>query len=221
MLTASISKNGVLLFLFAIATAGILAVTYTNTKDTIMAAERRATQAALHEIVPTDRIDNDLITDTLEIPKAALETLGLNDEDNHPHTVAVARKNGHTVAVIVPAIAPDGYSGDIKMLVGINRDGSIAGVRVLAHKETPGLGDKVDLKRSDWILSFNQKSLSNPSPAQWKVNKDGGEFDQFTGATITPRAVVKQVYKALKFVQEYQLFLFGEEDADNLDTSKG
>ena len=221
MLTASISKNGALLFLFAIATAGILAATYTNTKDTIMAAERKATQAALHEIVPIDRIDNDLVEDTLEIPKAALETLGLSDEDNQKHTVAVAKKNGRIIAVIVPATAPDGYSGDIKMLVGVNRDGSITGVRVLAHKETPGLGDKVDLKRSDWILSFNQKSLSNPPPAQWKVNKDGGEFDQFTGATITPRAVVKQVYKALKFVQDHRLLLFGEERADNLEISKG
>ena len=221
MLTASISKNGTLLFLFAIATAGILAVTYTNTKDTITAAERKARQAALHEIIPTDRIDNDLVADTLEIPEDALKMLGLSNEDNHQHTVSVAKKNGRIIAIIVPTTAPDGYSGDIKMLVGIKRDGSITGVRVLSHKETPGLGDKVDLKRSDWILSFNGKSLSNPYPAKWKVNKDGGEFDQFTGATITPRAIVKQVYQALKFVQNHRLLLFGEKSVDNLDTSEG
>ena len=211
MLTASISKNGLLLFLFAAATAGILALTYVNTKDTIAAAERAAAQKALAEIVPTDRIDNDLMTDRLPIPTAALETLGLNGEDN---SIAIAKKNDRTVAVIVPTIATDGYSGDIKLLVGVNRDGSISGVRVLAHKETPGLGDKVDLKRSDWILSFNQQSLSNPLPSQWKVKKDGGTFDQFTGATITPRAVVRQVYNVLTFVQDYRSLLFGIEETE-------
>ena len=116
MLTASISKNGLLLFLFAAATAGILALTYVNTKDTIAAAERAAAQKALAEIVPTDRIDNDLMTDRLPIPTAALETLGLNGEDN---SIAIAKKNDRTVAVIVPTIATDGYSGDIKFLYSI------------------------------------------------------------------------------------------------------
>ena len=176
MLTASISKNSFLLFLFAIATAGVLAVTYVSTKDTIAAAERRAAKKALQEIIPADRIDNDLIADTLEIPAAALESLGLQQDDSGKHTVAMARKNNRTVAVIVPAVAPDGYSGDIKLLVGVNRDGTIAGVRVLTHKETPGLGDKIDLKKSDWITDFNGKSLKQPSIENWKVKKDGGEF---------------------------------------------
>ena len=120
MLTASISKNSVLLFLFATVTAGILAVTYINTKDTIVAAERRAAQRALEEIISVNRIDNDLMADTIEIPTAALESLGLSKEDKDKHSIAIAKKDNKTVAVIVPAIAPDGYSGDIKLLVGVN-----------------------------------------------------------------------------------------------------
>lgn len=219
MLTASISKNSFLLFLFAIATAGVLAMTYVSTKDTIAAAERQAAKRALQEIIPADRIDNDLIADTLEIPAAALESLGLQRGDGSKHTVALARKNNHTVAVIVPAVAPDGYSGDIKLLVGVNRDGAIAGVRVLTHKETPGLGDKVDLKRSNWVLSFNERSLSNPVSSQWKVKKDGGVFDQFTGATITPRAVVRQVYNVLAFVRDYHPLLFETGSKTKMDST--
>ena len=203
-LPLSITKNGVLLFLFALVTAGLLETTYEGTKDTIAAAERRAAEKALLEIVPAERIDNDLLLDTLPIPKAAWQQLGLiSGGDLH-----IARKTNDIVAVIVPAVAPDGYSGAIKMIVGVNQDGSLAGVRVLTHSETPGLGDKVDLKKSQWILSFNDKSLTNPTPDNWAVKKDGGEFDQFTGATITPRAVVQQVRKVLEFVESRRDELF-------------
>jgi electron transport complex protein RnfG len=211
MLVASISKNSLLLFLFAVVTAGLLAFTYVNTKSTIVAAERQAAKRALQEIVSANRIDNDLMVDAIEVPVAALEILGLSKESNDKHTIAIGKKNNHIIAIIVPAIAPDGYGGEIKLLVGVNSDGSVAGVRVLAHQETPGLGDKVDLKRSDWILSFNQRSLSNPLPAKWKVKKDGGKFDQFTGATITPRAIVKQVYNVLTVVRDYHPLLFSTE----------
>ena len=88
------------------------------------------------------------------------------------------------------------------MIIGINFDGSVAGVRVVEHKETPGLGDKVDLRKSDWILSFNGKSLSNPHPNAWNVKKENGEFDQFTGATITPRAVIHQIAKTLEYFKQ-------------------
>lgn len=98
------------------------------------------------------------------------------------------------------------------MIVGVNRDGTIAGARVLSHKETPGLGDKVELSKSNWILGFDGRSLQNPQASQWKVKKDGGEFDQFTGATITPRAVVQQIKRVLEFVAAHETELFSSED---------
>ena len=205
----AIRNNGLSLLVFALAAAGILAGTYEGTKARIAEAERRAAEKALFDIVPATRIDNDLLLDTWPIPESAWPALGLSEAMD----IHLARAQGEVVAVIVPAIAPDGYSGDIRLLAGINRDGSVAGVRVLTHKETPGLGDKVDLKKSDWILGFNGKSLSNPRKQDWQVKKDGGEFDQFTGATITPRAVVQQVAKILDYVAANRDVLFVSADS--------
>lgn len=225
-LPKSISKNSILLFLFAVLTAGILASTYEGTKEAIAIAERKAAEKALLEIIPVERLDNDLLLDTIAVPESAWQQLGLTQEQN----IHIARKLNTIIAVIIPSVAPDGYSGAIKMIVGVNNDKSIAGVRVLSHNETPGLGDKVDIKKSNWIKSFNNKSLINPIAAKWKVKKDGGEFDQFTGATITPRAVVKQVNNTLRFVDAYYKQLFNpqlKQDAlitntpqDTLETSE-
>ena len=205
-LPKSIQKNSLLLLAFALVTAGLLAATYEGTKEAIAESERRAAEKALLEIVPAKRIDNDLLLDTIAIPQSAWQQLGLNDGGN----IHIARQQGEVVAIITNTIAADGYSGDIKLLAGVNRDGTIAGVRVISHTETPGLGDKIDLKKSDWITLFNGLSLKQPTLENWKVKKDGGEFDQFTGATITPRAVVNQVKNVLLFVQENQTRLFGE-----------
>lgn len=200
MIGQSISKNSLVLALFALATAGVLATTYTATESRIAEAEKRAAESALLEIVPRERHDNDMLADSLPLPANLALALGVP-----PGTLAnVAYQKGVPIAVILPSIAPDGYSGAIKLIVGINADGSIAGVRALSHKETPGLGDKVDLRKSDWVLEFNGKSLGNPSVDDWAVKKDGGEFDQFTGATITPRAVVKQVKQTLQLFQEHK-----------------
>lgn len=217
-LPSSISKNGILLLLFALVTAGILASTYEGTKDAIATAERKAAEKALLEIVPANRIDNDLLLDTIPVPEAAWQSLGLSEATN----IHIARKKNDVIAVIIPTAAPDGYSGTIKMIAGINEDGSIAGVRVLSHNETPGLGDKIDLKKSDWIKSFDGKSLNKPQTTLWKVKKDGGTFDQFTGATITPRAVVQQIRRTLEFVRQNKKNLFGTkpkiEDAESKES---
>ncbi|HEY7886361.1 MAG TPA: electron transport complex subunit RsxG [Cellvibrionaceae bacterium] len=204
MLGASISKNSLLLGLFALITAAVLALTNLGTRDKIAAAEREAAQRALYELVPAHRVDNDLLEDTLPTPAFMLSALGLNQ----PEAIHRARKDGEVIAVLVPAVAPDGYSGAIRILVGVNRDGTLAGVRTLAHRETPGLGDKVDLSKSDWILGFNGRSLNNPTVERWGVKKDGGEFDQFTGATITPRAVTAQVKRVLQQVEQARSQLF-------------
>lgn len=119
-----------------------------------------------------------------------------------------ARLNGSDSAVIISSQAPNGYNGRISILVGIFFDGTIAGVRVTSHRETPGLGDDVELAKSDWILSFNGKSLKIPLEEKWEVKKDGGNFDQFTGATITPRAIVAAVLNTLKFYEDNQVLLY-------------
>jgi electron transport complex protein RnfG len=119
-----------------------------------------------------------------------------------------ARKYGWPVAVVLAPVAPDGYNGTIRLLVAIKMDGTLAGVRVIQHRETPGLGDAIEAERSDWILGFDGKSLNDPVQEKWKVKRDGGDFDQFTGATITPRAVVKAVNKALLYFRLHGHSLF-------------
>lgn len=200
MLGRSISINSLILGAFAAVTAGLIALTYQSTEARIAVAERHAAQRALAEIVSEQRHDNDMLADVIALTPQQEAMLGLDTASQ----IHVARRQGQTVAFIVPAVAPDGYSGAIKLIVGVNADGTVAGVRVLSHKETPGLGDKVDLNKSPWVLGFEGKSLSDPPPAKWQVQKDGGNFDQFTGATITPRAVVRQVKEVLEFVQQHQ-----------------
>jgi electron transport complex protein RnfG len=123
-----------------------------------------------------------------------------------------ALKDAKPVALVMSVIAPDGYSGSIKLLVGINTDGTLSGVRAVAHRETPGLGDAIEEQRSDWVQQFNGASLENPPLDRWKVRKDGGDFDQLTGATITPRAVVQAVRNALLYYRQHRETLFATDE---------
>ena len=198
MMIKSMGFNSVVLALFALVTSLILATTNERTYERIEQSEREAAQRALLEIIPLERHDNDMLMDVQPVPEQFWVTLGLKKGGN----IHIARDQGQPVAAIIPAVTPDGYSGAISMIIGVNFNGSVAGVRVVDHRETPGLGDKVDLKKSDWILSFNGKSLVNPQASGWTVKKEGGDYDQFTGATITPRAVVKQVLKTLQYFED-------------------
>jgi len=200
----SILHNVKGLSIFAIVTAGLIALTQTQTADTIAANERAARAKALYEIIAKDNIDNDLLEDTISITSASL---GIHE----PQDVYIAKRDGKAVAAILPVVAPDGYTGSIKLIVGIHSNGDIAGVRVLNHQETPGLGDKIDLKKSPWVLSFNDKSLLNPAEKGWRVKKDGGDFDQFTGATITPRAIVSAVHRALRYFESNKVELLAHD----------
>ena len=215
MLNRSVSRNSILLGLFAVLTTCIIAGTYLGTRERVAAEQRRAAEKALLEIVPANRHNNSMLDDTLPVPAG---TLGLRRDKQ----AFIARWDGAPVAVILPVTAPDGYSGDIDLIVAIDTDGSVAGVRALAHKETPGLGDKVDIRKSNWIMGFDGKSLTNPAPEKWAVRKDGGEFDQFTGATITPRAVIAAVRRALEHFAAHRADLLApeaegqnEEERDN------
>ncbi len=192
-ISSAIGRNGLLLGAFALLTTAIIAATHLNTKDLIEEQIRIAREKALLEIVPRERHDNQMLE--LSIKTQDKDLLKLSDEQN----IFAATKAGKIIAMIFPAVAPDGYNGNINMLVGVNMDGTVAGVRVVEHEETPGLGDKVELKKSEWVLSFNGRSIGNPDEKRWTVKKDKGEFDQFTGATITPRAVSQAVYRTLKY----------------------
>lgn len=194
--------SGFLLALFAAVGTAAVSFVHGNALPRIEAAQKRQLLGTLHQFVPADTHDNDMFTDTLVVHDRDL--LGTEN----PITVYRARKGGTPVALVLTAVAPDGYSGDINLLIGIRYDGSVAGVRVISHKETPGLGDRIEVERSSWIDSFTGKSLQNPAAAQWQVKKDGGQFDQFTGATITPRAVVKAVANALRYYQLHRDELF-------------
>ncbi len=195
-------SSGSLLALFAVLGAALLAFTYDSTKERIAANEREALLRNLHELIPPDVHDNDIFNDTISVTSS--EWLG----SDAPVTVYRARKGGTAVAAVIAAIAPDGYNGRIKLLVAIYSSGTLGGVRVINHRETPGLGDDIEADRSDWILNFNGHSLSNPGTHGWRVKKDGGIFDQFTGATITPRAIVKAVKHSLHYFTTHRELLF-------------
>lgn len=200
---ASIGLSGAVLALFAALTSVAIGWTYLGTKEQIDLQVKRAEARQLLEIFPSNTHDNDLVEDTFEIV-ADIPLLALR-ETRRGYRV---RQGGEVVGVILPATARDGYSGDIKALVGVRKDGSVAGVRVVAHKETPGLGDKVDLRKSDWILKFTDRSLRDPQPGGWTVRKEGGDFDQFTGATVTPRAVIIATRRALEYAELHSNHLF-------------
>ena len=202
MSSRQILLSGLFLSLFAVVGTSFVAVTEHNTRAAITENERRVLLRNLHALLPAEKLDNDIVTDTLLIP--ASELLGSESES----LIYRARLRGEPVAAIFNSIAPDGYSGKIHLLVGVYVDGKIAGVRAVKHAETPGLGDALEIKKSTWVLDFNGKSLDNPTPEAWLVKRDGGVFDQFTGATISPRAVVQAVKNTLLYYQQNATTIF-------------
>lgn len=198
-------KTAFVMVMFAIIGTAMLAYVYDVTKTPIAESEAQARMALFRQIVPESLHDNSLLEDQIEI--AADPLLG-HRAKSHAYR---ARLAGQPTAVILEAIAPDGYSGDIKLLVAVKADGTLAGVRVLGHKETPGLGDYIDIGRSAWIKQFDGQSLTLTQPDLWTVKKDGGQFDYMTGATITPRAVIKAVRKVLEYYAIHQESLFAVE----------
>lgn len=197
-------RGALILGVFAALGAGLVAGTYHLTRTRIADNEQDLLLQRLHEILADSEYDNDLARDSLRIFAPSI------NRDDAGSLVYRARKNGQPVAVIMEVTAPDGYAGAIRLLVGIYANGEVAGVRVIAHRETPGLGDDIDTDRSDWILKLRGKSLVAPPLEAWTVKRDGGAFDQFTGATITPRAVVKAVRNALLYFRGHQEELFAE-----------
>lgn len=197
-LTASILMS------FGIAGAVLVGLTHYQTEEDILYNEKLTLLRQLNTIIPAEKYDNELLKDTITIKPHIL--LGTKKDTE----VYRARKGNKNVAAVFSSIAPGGYNGPIHLLVGIFANGKIAGIRVVKHRETPGLGDAVSITHSDWILGFDKKSLSHPESKNWKVKRDGGVFDQFTGATITPRAVVKAVHDALLYFEQNKNLLFSK-----------
>lgn len=183
----------------ALVTGTALAVAYGNAAPRIAEAQARKTQAALAEVLPRNSFDNELMNDSIAIKDAAGRDV----------TVYRARQGG-TVNAVVFGVENKGYSGTIKLVMGVDTEGRLTGVRVTGHTETPGLGDKIELSKNPWVLSFNGKSLGDPAPALWAVKKDGGIFDQFAGATITPRAVVGAVKRGLELYTAQRDVMIGD-----------
>ena len=197
-----ITTATLLLGLFALLGTALVAFTFDHTREKIQANERAALLRSLHQLIPPRRHDNDIFHDRIQVRSADLLM------SKEPVTVYRARMKGKPVALALTTIAPDGYNGKIKVLVGINYDGKLAGIRIVSHHETPGLGDAIETDRSNWVDQFAGRSLDNPASKKWAVKRDGGVFDQFTGATITPRAVVKAVHRSLLYYQANRAMLF-------------
>jgi len=200
--THPVIGSGLLLGLIALIGTSLLAGINELTHERILAQDKLRELQQLNQIVPVTLYDNDLLEDVIEVSS---ETFFRQRE---PVTVYRARMGNEPVATLMRVTAPDGYNGDIRLLIGIDPDGEVIGVRVVSHRETPGLGDPIEIERSDWILGFNRKSLVNPESTGWAVKRDGGEFDQFTGATISPRAVVRAVHNTLLYFDAHQQSLF-------------
>jgi len=205
MFTNGVRDAGILAA-FTVAFTALMAGAYLLTRDTVLRNEAEARASQIRAVLPAGSFDNDLLADSRALPKADSVKLGASDGAH----VYLARKGGQTVAAVLEAVAPDGYAGQIKLLVAVAQDGRALGVRVVTHKETPGLGDYIDAAKSDWIHQFDGKSLSAPPLERWKVKKDGGAFDSTAGATISPRAVVRAVKSTLEYVAANRANLFVE-----------
>jgi Na+-translocating ferredoxin:NAD+ oxidoreductase subunit G len=193
-----IGYQPLLLGVFALLASGALAWASSATGDAIAAAEAKDLRDSLSEVLPQGMADNDFLKDTVDL-------------ENNGKTVTIYRaRAGGEVKAALFKVAERGYAGDIQVLMAVAADGRTLGVRVLKHSETPGLGDKIEVKKDPWVKGFDGRSLGDPSPEKWAVRKDSGIFDQFAGATITPRAVVKAVKGGLEFYAGHRKEILGE-----------
>ena len=197
-LKTRISYQAFLLAGFALLASALLGFADYNTRDVIKLRLEEDLRASLSEVVPDNIYNNNLLQDTVDI-SSAKDDLGADET-----LVYLARMDGKVSAVAFRLAALGGYSGAINLIMGVDKNAKVLGVRVIAHAETPGLGDKIEVSKSNWILSFDGQSLQNLTIEQWAVKKDGGEFDQFSGATITPRAIVRAVFLGLEFFKKHR-----------------
>ncbi len=193
------ARTALILFLFVLVFTSLLSGAYLWTLPSIEAAAAEEKMKLIDAVLPRDRYDNKLLDDAVTLDAAP--ELGLDA----PARILRARKSGRIEALVLEAVAPDGYAGKIRLLLALRADGEVIGVRVIAHKETPGLGDYIEPQKDrnkarPWITQFDGLNPATIDAHAWQVRKDGGRFDSVAGATVTPRAVVKAVRKAGLFV---------------------
>jgi len=199
---STISRNAFLLTAFAIVCTACVAIVNELTKPLIAQQEQNALLKTLNQLIPKDSYNNDIFASCFMVNDDKL----LGKGNSQP--VFIAKKNNQPVALMLETSTYRGYGGEIKLAIGIKNNGQLAGVQVISHTETPGLGDKIQSNKSDWLLEFNNKNYLPSQPQRWEVKKNGGDFDAFTGATITPRAVVLAVKDALIYFSENKETLF-------------
>ena len=208
--TRMAARTAVILFIFVAIFTALLSGAYLWTRPSIEAAAAEEKMKLIDEVLPRSRYDNALLKDFVTIPPTP--ALGLDESS----AIYRARRSGQIEALVLETVAPDGYAGKIRLLVALGADGTVIGVRVIAHRETPGLGDYIDPKKDrnkdrPWITQFNGLNPAASEEREWKVRKDGGRFDSVAGATVTPRAVVKAVRKAALYVEENRERLFASQ----------
>ena len=206
------ARTAAILFVFVIIFTALLSGAYQWTRPAIEASAAEEKMKLIDEVLPRSDYDNKLLEDTLTLPPTP--ELGLTEAS----TLYRARRAGQPVAAVFEAVAPDAYAGKLRLILAIRADGQLAGVRVTQHKETPGLGDYIEVKKDKnkarpWITQFTGLSLAEVNDKEWKVKKDGGRFDYYAGATVTPRAVVKAVLKANQWFASQRAQLFAQEAA--------
>ena len=195
-------KNGVTLAVIAAICTSLVAITWQLTAERIEVNKREWLERSLQPALAGLFFDSSVTESMLMIPP--------------PHelpgsgTAIIYRvyAGEKPVAALFVVSARDGYAGPIRLLIGIAMDGTVTGVRVLEHRETPGLGDKIETTKSDWVLQFDGLSLQDPEPARWALKGDGGDFDQLTGASVTPRAVVNAVRETLTYFGANRVAVF-------------
>lgn len=201
-------SNGVrgagILAVFSLAFTALMAGAYALTRDIVLKNEELARTQLIAQTLPAGSYNNNLLADTRLLSAEDSRRLG-NDK---PASIYLAKQDGKAVAAVFEVVAPDGYAGKIQLLVAVASSGSVQGVRVVAHQETPGLGDYIDAAKSNWIRQLEGKALGVPEAERWKVKKDGGVFDSNAGATISPRAVVGAVKRTLEYVAANRSTIF-------------
>ena len=208
---------GWLLAFSALSGTGLMVAVNSHSDPYILENERQDLLRSLNSVISPKTYDNDILTDIITVQNQQIvgnlfgNLFGKKDST----TIYRARSGGKPVAAALTVVAPNGYSGPIVLLVGIDFSGKVTGVRVVKHRETPGLGDAIEIRRSNWIEMFTGKSRSNPNNSGWKVKRDGGVFDQLTGATITPRAIVGAVHKSLEFFEQNKNLIFRFPDVND------
>ncbi len=210
-LKKSVRKNAFILALFAMASTVLVSIVHQLTKDKIASEVERVMNQRLNKLVSPDSYNNSPSSDCILINNhSRLNQVSI-------HKIHRMRKDSKPIALVFSSTAHNGYSGDISLLIALSEQNRLLGVEIIDHRETPGLGDKIDSNKSHWLQQFENVELKTISDNRWRVKKDGGDFDALTGATITPRATINAIYQTILYFEEYKPDLFSQ--TSNCETS--